>query len=425
MEQRPVVGIGKARYIALGALTLTYMFNFIDRQLLSVLGQSVKVDLSLSDTQLGLLTGLTFALFYTGFGIPLARIADRSNRSRLIALACAVWSFFTFATGFARSFVTLALARVGVGIGEAGASPAAYSIISDYFPPTTRGRALSIYSMGIPLGSLIGIAGGAHLAALYGWRVAFVTIGLLGLVMAALVVPLVKEPACGSLDGDGRGQTGTSEHGIAVFFSSPILIFNALAGGMNAFVAYGIQNWAAVYLQRVQGMTLQQTSAYYSVVAGLSIGSGILAGGFLADRFSAHRPALIALIPGIGLVCMVPFLFVLSPELGWRTALLVLGAPLVMSMFNLSPVLSTSQNRTPARHRATTSAILLFVLNLLGLGGGPLFIGMMSDHLQPIYGADALGHALRWLTPFVGLALALHGITAWLVSQEQRRQRAP
>jgi len=408
------------RYLVVISLAVIYMFNFIDRQLLSVLAEPVKRDLGLSDTQLGMLTGLMFALFYTVFGIPVALLADRWRRVRLIAVASGLWSLFTAASGLATGFLSLALARVGVGIGEAGCSPPSYSIISDYFPPERRGRALAIYVLGVPAGSFVGTLAGGWIAAHYGWRTAFFAIGLAGLLITPLILLIVREPLRGRFDPEESGPRDaltTSRETLwgafAFFFRTPTLLLSALAAGATAFVSYGLINWSPAFLVRVQGMGMGQIAAYFGVcIAGAMI-IGAWLGGWISDRAGARNPIFYALLPGLGLLAITPFLFAFTKAATWQASLGFMVVPLIATSTYLVPALTLQQNRTPARYRATASSILLFLINLTGLGCGPLFVGAVSDALQPRYGAHALGMALQWLTPFIVLAFALQCATAW------------
>lgn len=410
------------RYVVVVTLAVVYGFNFLDRQLLSILAGPVKQELHLSDTQLGMLTGLTFALFYTVFGIPVAMLADRGNRVRIVALACGLWSLFSAASGFASNFLTLSLARIGVGVGEAGCSPPSYSIIADYFPAEKRGRALAIYALGIPAGSLVGGASGSWIAAHYSWRVAFVAVGLAGLVLAPLVPLIVREPPRGQYDAakdSGAGAGGVFE-ALGFFLRSPTLLLNAFSAGLMAFVSYGILNWAPAFLGRVQGMTLTQIAAVYSITL---TGCMVLAawlGAFIADVLGSRNPMNYALLPGAALVIATPFLFAFTTADGWQASLAFLAVPLLLSSIYLVPALAVLQNHTPTRYRATVSAATLFLLNLIGLGCGPLFVGAVSDRLQPQLGIHALGAALQWLTPFIGLAFLLQCATAWSIRRDRR-----
>lgn len=422
-------GTGGYRYVVVVVLSLTYMLNFIDRQLLSVLAEPVKLELGLSDTQLGMLTGLTFALFYTVFGIPLAALADRWNRVRIIAIACGVWSLFTAASGMASNFLTLALARMGVGVGEAGCSPPSYSVLADYFPPERRGRALAIYMLGVPIGSLVGTMAGAWIAAHYGWRAAFLSVGLVGLLFAPLIVLLVREPRRGQSDEpvsivsaaarpEGKASTWAA---FRFFFRSPTIILNAVACGLTAFVSYGILNWAPAYLGRVQGMPLSQIASHYGLAIGGAMVIAAWLGAVVADRLGARNPMNYALMPALGLVISTPFLFGFTLADSWQVALACLFVPLVLTHIYLVPAIALLQNRTPQQYRATASALVLFLINLIGLGCGPLFVGFISDALEPRFGVDSLRYALQWLTPFIVLAVACQIATAWSLRRDQVR----
>lgn len=409
-------GEQRYRYVVVGMLAVTYMFNFVDRQLLSILAEPVKQDLGLSDTQLGLLTGLMFALFYTFFGIPVAYLADRWNRVKVVAISCGLWSLFTAASGAATSFLTLALARMGVGIGEAGCSPPSYSIISDYFPPNRRGRALALYVLGVPAGSFIGTFAGGWIAAEHGWRAAFVAIGAAGLLLAPLVLLVVREPKRGRFD---PAETAAAEEkpsfgeAFRFFWRTPTLIFSAIASGLTAFVSYGLMNWAPAFLARVQEMTLSQIGAYFGAAVAGSMVVGAWLGAMISDRAGTRNPVYYPLLPGLGLLLITPFIFGFTLADSWQASLAFLIIPIIFTSTYLVPALALLQNSTPASHRATTSSILLFLINLTGLGCGPLFVGAMSDWLQPRYGDMSLGYALQWLTPFIFAAFLFQAAAAW------------
>ena len=414
---------GRYRYLVVITLAATYMFNFMDRQLLSILAQPIKNDLHLSDTSLGLLTGLAFALFYTVFGIPLALIADRWRRVKLLAISCGLWSLFTAASGLATSFATLALARVGVGIGEAGASPPSFSLISDYFRPDERGRAIAIYTLGVPAGGLVGALAGGSIAAAHGWRAAFFTVGAAGLLLAPLVPLIIREPRRGRLDPSSAvsdSSAAPAGSGVRFFVGSPTLVLSALSSGLTAFVSYGIFNWAPAYLGRAQGMSLLDIAGKYSIAVAGSLVTAALLGGWIADRLGSRNPVNYALVPGIGALLSIPFLFAVTAADGWPRAVLFLVGPLVLTSIYLIPALALLQNRTPPEHRATASAVLLFLINLIGIGGGPVFVGAISDHLTPTLGsAVALGTALRWLSPFLVFAFLCQAATAWSIARER------
>ena len=397
-------------YVVAGVLAVVYTFNFLDRQFLTVLQEPVKHELHLSDTQLGALTGLMFALFYTVCGIPIAALADRWNRVRIVAIASAVWSVFTALCGFAGNFAALAAARIGVGVGEAGGSPPSYSVLSDYFPPRKRGTALAIYSLGVPLGSMFGTMAGGFIAAAFGWRAAFWALGAVGLVLAPLIPVLVKEPKRGAFDAGADPAIDAHEpapgmfSSIAYFVRSPALMLTALAAGLTAFVGYGMLNWNPSLLIRVKGMSLPQVATWYALVTGIANVGGTFLSGLLVDRLGKRSPAAYALVPGVAILLSAPFLWGAVKAPGWPLAVACLAGPGLLNNMYLAPALAVVQNGVPARSRGTSGALLLFVLNLVGLGGGPLFVGAVSDALKPRYGADALSHAMLWLTPFFVLA---------------------
>lgn len=381
------------RYIVLCCLLAACILNFLDRQFLAILAEPVKKSLSLSDTQLGLLTGLTFAIFYTAFGIPMAMLADRSNRVRIVVVSCALWSVFTGLCGFATSFAQLALARVGVGIGEAGGNPPSNSIIADYFPPEERGKANSIFSLGIPIGITLGAASGGLIAANYGWRTAFIALGLIGIALAPIMLLVIREPIRGRFDAPSLSDAPTRSPwaGVLSFLRTPRLLSISLSAGLGSFVNSGMVSWSPALLIREKGMTLGQMSLYYSAVLGISMAIGTLVSGILVDRAARRNPRAYALIPGIASLASLPFIigFALSPS--WPIALLFLIYPSAVGIVFLPAASTLVQNSVPTNERATAIAIFLFILNIIGTGGGPLFVGLVSDH----FSGSASPHGLR------------------------------
>ena len=400
-------------YFIVGVLAVVYTLNFLDRQLMSILQESIRADLHLTDTQLGMVTGLAFAVVYTFLGIPIAWLADRTNRVRIIATACAVWSLFSAACGLAVSFPTLALARLGVGLGEAGGSPPSYSVIADYFPPQRRGVGLAIYSLGVPLGSMIGSAAGAWIDKAYGWRVAFFAVGAPGVLLALLVLMLVREPQRGRFDAKAAGA---SDHAaslpllttIGLFFTNRTLALTALSSGLSAFCGYAMLNWTPSFLIRVRHMDRAEIALYYSLLVGITGVIGTFGSGWLVDRFARLSRRAYALVPMAAFVISLPFYlaFVWAPS--WPLAMCFLAAPALLNNMYLAPALTVIQNAVPPAQRGTSSAILLFILNLIGLGGGPVFVGRMSDLFKPAYGAASLQMALYALAPFYVLTIAAH-----------------
>jgi len=420
------------RYFVAAMLCAIYTLNFLDRQMLAILAQPVKLELHLTDTQLGMLTGLFFALFYTTCGIPVAALADRYHRVRIVATAAAVWSFFSAACGLAGGFASLAFARIGVGAGEAGGSAPSYSIISDYFPPRERGVGLAIYSLGVPLGTMAGAASGGWIASHYGWRTAFLVLGGMGMVLAPLLGLVVREPVRGRFDplqaSTGPGAPATPvdppaslPEAIRFFLSSPPLVLTSIAAGATALTIYGMLAWMPSFLIREEGMALTQIATHYSVVAGVAMGIGTALGGYAADKLGSRRPALYAVVPGITCLAALPFLFLTTNATTWPAALAFLAGPYILTNIYLAPALTIIQNNVPARHRSTAGAMFLFTLNLIGLGLGPLFIGAMSDHLSAHGDTHSLRGALQWLAPVFVLIFLIQVVTALQLKQRQVR----
>ena len=404
------------RYVVAVSLCVVYTCNFLDRQFLAILAEPVKRSLHLTDTQLGLLTGLMFALFYTIFGIPVAALADRYNRVRIVALACGLWSFCSAACGLAAGFATLAVARMGVGVGEAGGAAPSYSIISDYFPPEKRGVGLAIFSLGVPFGTMLGAASGGWIAAHYGWRVAFFVLGGAGVLLAPLIPLIVREPARGRLDVSRPGDTEPTASvftAIKVFARTPTLVLTACAAGLTAVIIYGLLSWMPAYLIRDEGMSLSQIATSYSFVAGATIGIGTLVGGYLVDKVAPRRPALYALLPGTFVLLGLPFLFGITAARSWPMTLLFMAGPYILANTYLAPALTVIQNSVAPSQRSAAGAIFLFVLNIIGLGCGPLLIGVASDWFTPSYGVHALRMALLCLAPVFVLVFLVQLAAAW------------
>lgn len=386
-------------------LALVYALNFMDRQLVSILVEPIKKDLSLSDTEVGLLSGFMFAIFYSALAIPVARLADRGNRVRIVAICCAIWSLFTMGCGLAVGFATLALSRVGVAVGEAGGSPPSYSILADYFPPKQRATAAGIYSLGVPVGVMAGALIGGWLAADFGWRIAFIALGAAGLLIAPLLPFLVKEPTRGRFDTDEmvaqRREQGASSlrEVIRLFFSSRLLLFTGLGSGLSSFTGYALIMWLPAFLIRDAGMSLYEIALYYSPVSGASLAIGTWLGGLLSDRIGRKNPAAYGAIPAVAALIALPFLVIAMITPSWPVALALLAVPLTLGIMYLPPAITVIQNNLPADSRATGSAILLFWFNIVGLGCGPLYVGIVSDHLAPTHGGESLSVAIQWLAP--------------------------
>lgn len=395
--------LGWYPYVVVLILGLVYTFSYLDRQIVAILAEPIKADLNLTDTQVGMLSGLTFALFYTAFGIPVAWLADRKNRVRIVAVACMLWSVFSGLCGLSQNFVHLVLARIGVGIGEAGGSSPSMSIIADYFPPHKRGGAISLFSLGVPLGATLGVAFGAWVAAAYNWRIAFIAVAIPGILLSILLWFVVREPKRGRYDppSEVSAEPASVKECLNTYRKTPTLSLLLLAAGTYSFVFNAFGAWAPALLMRAKGATLGDISVWYSVVFGAAMAIGMFASGFLADRFALRRPSAYAILPAIALAIGVPFFVAGVMADSWGIALALLAVPMCMNMMFVAPGFAIVQNVAPANQRATASAILMFVNNLVGMGLGPLFVGMLSQHFSATMDSGAaLTKAMLWITPF-------------------------
>ncbi len=409
---------GNRAYV-LFILVLVYTFNFIDRQIVGILAVPIKADLGLTDAQLGLMGGLAFALFYTGLGIPVALLADRFSRTWIMTVALAIWSVMTAASGLASNFWQLFLARVGVGVGEAGGVAPAYSLIADFFPPAQRARALSVYSFGIPIGSAIGIVFGGVIASLINWRMAFFLVGLTGLVLAPIFRLTVREPARGQFD---RQCSERPPAGLKLILRTlshkPGFWLLAAGASCSSMMGYGMFFWLPSFFVRSYGLSLLDASLFYGTVLLLGGLAGIWAGGCLGDRFGQRDHAWFARIPAIAFIATVPFyvLGILSPNL--VLSFVVLLVPTALGLIWLGPVISTIQHLVQPGMRATASAIFLFINNLIGIGLGTYAIGALSDTLQLRFGDDSLRYSILAGTSFYLLAAAFFFLAARRLNQD-------
>ena len=409
-------------WFVLGMLCFVYVLNFLDRQLLSILAKPIQDDLGVTDGQIGLISGLYFALFYCTISIPVAWFADRTNRVRVLSFACALWSAATMACGFAATYPQLVLARMTVGVGEAGGVPPSYAIISDYFPPGTRATALGLFNFGPPLGQAMGVAFGASIAASYSWRSAFIVLGAAGIVVAVFVYTLVREPVRGGLDApavrETKGPAPSFTGTIAMFFSRPVLLLVSLATGATQFVTYALLNFTTLFLMREKGMTLNEVAIYYALLIGIGISAGMYVSGRLIDRLVPRWREAYALVPAAALVLAIPFFvgFVWAPT--WPLALLFLVGPTFFNYFYLSPAVALVQEEVRPNERVLAGALLLLVMNLIGLGLGPTYLGAVSDLLRESHPTSSLQLALYTLVPFYVLAALLFLLLAKKLRRE-------
>ncbi|MEZ5557488.1 MAG: MFS transporter [Pseudomonadales bacterium] len=407
-SQQPGLLSESTRRYALGVLVVVYTFNFIDRQILSILLEPIRLDLGLSDTQMGLLAGFAFAAFYATMGIPIARFADRSNRRNLIAVALTIWSGMTALSGMAGNFWQLLVARIGVGVGEAGCSPPAHSMLSDYYPAHRRATALGIYSLGIPFGILFGFVAGGWMNEQFGWRAAFFVVGIPGLVLALLVRLTVREPPRGYAEArSDSGPMPSMGETIRYLWGKRSFRHLAFGGALTAFVGYGLVNWTPAFMLRSHGMNTGEAGSYLGLILGIPGGIGIALGGYLADRFGARDTRWFLWIVAVALIACVPFSFAVFLSPSPYAALLFLILPVALGNFYQATTFSQTQGLVNLRMRAVASAVLLFILNIIGLGLGPLTVGVLSDALAPRFGDESLRYSLL-ICGLVNAWAALH-----------------
>jgi MFS family permease len=422
------------RSYVLAVLVLVYTFNFIDRQIVGILAVPIKTELHLSDSQLGMMGGLAFALFYTLLGIPIARLADRVSRTGIMTAALALWSLMTAVCGLTQNFAQLFLARVGVGVGEAGGVAPAYSLICDYFPSKERARALSVYSFGIPIGSAAGIALGGFITSLMSWRMAFLIVGLAGLLITPLLKLTVREPLRGAFDrlrippGDRSVPAGSSSsllEVMALLARKPSFWGLSLGAACASMMGYGLFFWAPSFLVRSFHLSLLHASLGYGGLVLLGGVFGIWSGGVLADRYGERRRAMYAFVPAIAFLATIPFYVVgvLSTTL-W-ISFLVLLVPTALGLVWLGPVLAAIQHLVPAHMRATASALFLFINNLIGIGLGTTLIGVVSDTMRVRFGAESLRYAILGGTGFYLIAAALLFFAGRNLAQDWVDQHSP
>ena len=407
--------VGNRSYTLL-LLVVVYTFNFIDRQIVGILAVPIKADLGLTDTQLGLMGGLAFALFYTGLGIPVAMLADRFSRTWIMTGALVIWSGMTAACGFAHNFWQLFLARLGVGIGEAGGVAPAYSLISDLFPPGQRARALSVYSFGIPIGSALGIVFGGVIASLIDWRFAFIAVGVAGIVLAPIFRLTVREPQRGQFDQQhGAHEPPALPAILSALVGKPSFWLISLGASCSSMMGYGLFFWLPSFFVRSHGLTLLDASLFFGAVLLIGGLAGLWAGGWLADRFGQAKRTRYVTIPAMAFLLTVPFylLAILSPTL--LLTVFVMLIPTALGMVWLGPVISTIQHLVRPDMRATASAVFLFINNLIGIGIGTWAIGALSDTLAVHYGEESLRLSILAGSVFYVLAAALFFLgSRWL-----------
>ena len=410
-------------WYVLAMLLAVYVMNFVDRQILAIVLEDVKAELGASDTAMGFLSGLAFVMFYTLAGIPIARWADRGSRRSIIALGLTVWSAMTAACGLARNFAELAVARFGVGIGEAAGTPPSHSLISDYFPPERRATALSIYGMGIYLGVLFGFLGGGVIRDLFDWRTAFVAAGIVGLPLALLLQLTVREPDRGASEHVAVDtETPPIREVVRILFAQRSFRWLTVAACFQALSGYAILSWAPTFLIRVHGMGFTEIGVKFGLIAGIGGAVGVTAGGVLADRLGARDPRWYVWMPAVLALLAAPLAIPFYLFDDTALALTAFAPFYVLGNMYVGPLWSIAQGLVPVRMRAVASASLLTVLNVVGLGLGPLLVGVMNDALEGTHGAGAIRYSLLGMAGLGALAapffwLCARTLRAELVSQ--------
>ena len=412
----------RARNVTLFLLTATYFFSYMDRQILAILLEDIKADLLLSDTQLGLLSGLAFAIFYATLGIPVAWLADRANRVNIISVALTLWSGMTAVCGLATNFSQLLLARIGVGIGEAGSSPPSHSIIADMYPAEKRALALSIYSLGVTLGAAAGQIFGGNLTYFFDWRTAFIAIGLPGVLLAIFVKLFATEPARKAEPGAAdEAQHPSVMDGFRSIFSNRAAVWLVAGVTLTSMIGYALTGWTPAYLIRDFGMnTLQVGNIVAPLLAIAGVASG-LGSGWLANRLTEKhgmqaQPLMIAALKTAALPFLVLFYVV---ENQWFAVGIYFIAVLFQSCY-LGPTFAMIQTLAPLKMRAVWAAVTLLIINLIGLGIGPTMVGIFSDLLEPTYGEQSLRHALLIIALMTPIAIFCY----WRASVALRQQAA-
>ncbi len=423
---------GYTRYV-MSLLMIMLIFNFLDRQIINILAEPIKVDLGLKDWQLGMMTGFAFAIFYTVLGIPVAGLADRRSRTKIIGVAIIIWSLFTALCATAQNFAQLIAYRIGVGVGEAGGTPPAHSLIVDYVPKSRRAFWLAFYSIGNPLGSLLGLMFGGIVAGLYGWRTAFLIAGAPGLILGVVVLLTMREPR----DTLARYRRTVAEQGVgfkqtlAYLATKKTFWIIAFSAAIKSFIGYGHAPFSASFFMRNHSAELEVLAgslggmlgtelspiAFLGISLGLGVGiggvAGTLAGGYIADRLAVRDIGGYMTGPALATAAAVPVLFAAFLVESAFIALLLLGLNAFFTAFWYGPVFGTTQSIARPPMRATAAALLLLIVNLVGLGLGPVAAGLLSDSLNVagLGPAEGLRYSLiimasLGLIPFIGFLWA-------------------
>ena len=412
-----VTGARLPRGAVMALLVVAYTLNFIDRQIVGILAEPIKHDLGLSDSQLGWLGGTAFAMFYTSLAIPIARRADRGDRGFILTAGLALWSLATALCGMAANFVQLFIARMSVGIGEAAGVAPAYSLITDYYPAERRARALALFSLGIPIGSALGIIFGGIIAAQISWRAAFITLGLAGLVFAPLYRWGVRDP-------DHKKNAGDVVPLGAVFAAvakKPSFWMMSFAAGTGSLISYGLAFWIPSFFARSFEIELVERAWIFGTIQLVGGVAGIWLGGFFGDRLHRSKPAAYALVPAITYALSLPTFLLAFSSSSLVLSALLLVIPTALSLAWLGPIVGAVTTMVEPRMRATASAMFLFINNVIGLGLGTLVIGLISDNLSARFGAESLRYSMMATVSLYVLSAALMLLAARRLERDSHR----
>jgi predicted MFS family arabinose efflux permease len=410
----PPADLKRGRTLVMALLIIAYTLNFIDRQIPGILAEPIKLDLDLKDEQLGWIGGTAFALFYTVLAIPIARYADRGDRSLILTAGLSLWSLATAACGLAQNFVQLFLGRMSVGIGEAAGVAPAYSLLTDLYPVERRARAIALFSLGIPLGSAIGVVFGGLVAAKIDWRTAFIVIGIAGLAFAPLFRAGVRDPGH---SGGGEGRASVAEV-FAVVARKPSFWLISFAAGTGSLISYGLAFWIPSFLARSFHLELVERSWIFGAILLFGGVAGVWLGGVFGDRVRRGRPSAYALVPTVSYaLCLPAFLLAFSSQSIGVAALLFL-VPTALSLAWLGPVIGAITGLVKPEMRATAAAMFLFINNLVGLGLGSWLIGRISDALKLQYGDESLRYSAMATTLLYALAALLMGLAARRIERD-------
>lgn len=406
--------------LLLWTLLIVYIFNFIDRQIVSILAEPIARDLALSDSQIGLLTGLAFALFYATLGVPIARLADngRSNRARLIAACLVVWSGMTALCGTAQNFGQLLLARIGVGVGEAGCTPTAHALIADSLPPEKRAGGIAFFGLGIPIGGLLGTLIGGGMAQWMTWREAFLVVGLPGIVLALFVWLFLRDPRAGVALPASAPPRLPMLASLKLLAQSSAYCLILAGASVVAFLSYGKGVWVLIYFQRTHGLSVGETALWVGAILGVAGVIGTWAGGWAADRWGSQDRRHMLTLPAAAMLLAAPLLFCGYWVDDWRLAVALLVLPTIANSAYYGPAYGAAQVLARPDTRAMAAAWMVFGQNLIGLGLGPLLFGALSQWLKPHYGAESV----RLVLYFAAWAGLIPALLFWLGARALGRE---